>query len=349
MKDLLYGLATDKNNSLFASFLKVFLLLFSFLYGILIRILIFFSRFDQKRLDIRVISIGNITLGGTGKTSLVEFVSRRLHSRGYKIAVLSRGYKRKSFDTLGDEPRMLLNNLAGVPVIVGKNRFTCANRAKKEYNCDTVILDDGMQQWRINKDLEIVTIDALSPFGNSHMLPRGILRQPLSTLKKADIFVLTKTNLSRGLRDLRSRLNKYNSNALIVESVHDPVGFYPLGDQGKLLDKKHLEGERVAILSGIGDPESFARTILKLKIKIGLDLRFSDHHHYTTGELELIADKVRENNIRTLITTEKDSVKIHKESLACFSGIDFLVLRIELKIIKNEELFLSRLFGVHSS
>ena len=348
MKDYLYNLATDKSRGFLAMVLKFVLLLFSFIYGLIIRTLIFISSLDLKRFDIRVISIGNITVGGTGKTSLVEFISAHLKKRGHRLAVLTRGYKRKGADAMGDEPRMLSKNLGDVPVIVDKNRERGAKRAIREYNSDTVILDDGMQQWHIRKDLEIVTIDALNPFGNRHMLPRGILRQPLSYLKKADIFVLTKTNLTKNLGTLVSILNKYNPKDLIVESIHYPVGFYKMGKPEKLFSVDYLKGKEAALLSGIGDPDSFSKLISSLGIKVGMDLRFSDHHNYTPGELEVIAGKVKENGIKAVITTEKDAARFLDESISIFDDLELLVLRIELKIVKNEELFFGRLLRLYS-
>ena len=268
MKEYLYNLATDKSRGFLASGLKFILLLLSFIYGLIIRILIFILSLDLKRFDIRVISIGNITVGGTGKTSLVEFISSHLRKKGYRLAILTRGYKRKGADSMGDEPRMLSKNLGDLPVIVDKNRERGAKRAIREYNSDTVILDDGMQQWHIRKDLEIVTIDALNPFGNGHMLPRGILRQPLAYLKKADIFVLTKTNLTNNLDGLVSVLNKYNPKALVVESIHYPVGFYDLRKPQELFNVDCFKGKEVALLSGIGDPDSFSKLILSLGIRV---------------------------------------------------------------------------------
>ncbi|MFA5287177.1 MAG: tetraacyldisaccharide 4'-kinase [Candidatus Omnitrophota bacterium] len=348
MKEYLYNLATDKSRGFLAVILKFILLLLSFIYGLIIRTLIFISSLDLKRFDIRVISIGNITVGGTGKTSLVEFISSHLKKRGHRLAVLTRGYKRKGADSMGDEPRMLSKNLGDLPVIVDKNRERGAKRAIREYNSDTVILDDGMQQWHIRKDLEIVTIDALNPFGNRHMLPRGILRQPLSYLKKADIFVLTKTNLINNPDKLVSVLNKYNPKALVVESIHNPVGFYEMKNPQELFNVDYLKGKEVALLSGIGDPDSFSKLILNLGIRVGLDLRFSDHHNYTLGELEVISGKVKESGIKIVVTTEKDAARFLDESLCIFEDLQLLVLRIELRIVKNEELFFSRLFRLYS-
>ncbi len=412
MKQYLYNLATDKNKSFFASGIKFILLLFSFIYGLIIRGLIFISSFDLKRFDLRVISIGNITLGGTGKTTLVALIATYLKQQGHKVAILSRGYKRMSSrfsvlgsrpntehrtpntETMGDEPRMLFENLGDVPVIVDKDRARGAKRAIREYNSDTVILDDGMQQWGIKKDLEIVTIDALNPFGNGQMIPRGILRQPLSSLRQADIFVLTKTNLTEqsesfsdfptahpeersdegsheilqpfGLQDdpsgkskkknsprghlnkIKSVLSKYNPKALVVESIHNPTGFYDIKKPGELLNLGYLKGKKIALFSGIGDPDSFLKLILSLDIKVGLDLRFSDHHNYTLEELEAIVRKVSKEGLNIIVTTEKDAARFSNETLGIFGNLKLLVLRVELKIVKNEELLLGRLFRLYS-
>ena len=341
-------MATDKKNGFFAFFIKLILLFLSFAYGIIIRLLIFISFLDLKRFNLRIISVGNITVGGTGKTSLVEYIARKFRERGSKVAILTRGYKRGAFDLLGDEPKMLLKNLSNVPVVVNKNRAVALRRIEKEYGIDIVVLDDGMQQWRIKKDLEIVTIDATNPFGNKHMIPRGILRQPLSTLKKADIFVLTKTDLAGNSDTLKRRLDHYNSKALIVESVHYPVGFYRPEEEENLIPKDFLKEENVAILSGIGDPDSFASTVSSLGIKIALDLRFGDHHNYTSGEIKAVTESIRNKGLNLLIITEKDATRLSDKELDMFAGIEVFVLRIELKILKNEENFLSRLFRVYS-
>jgi tetraacyldisaccharide 4'-kinase len=348
MKEYFYNLAIDKNKGISASLIKFILLLLSFIYGILIRILTFFLLLDQKRINSKVISVGNITVGGTGKTSLVELISRYLKGRGGFPAILTRGYKRKGVDSMGDEPRMLAKNLKGIPVIVDKDRVRGAKRAIREYGSDTVILDDGLQQWRIKKDLEIVAIDALCPFGNGHMLPRGMLREPLSSLRKADIFVLTKTDLAGSLSETKSVLNRYNPKALVVESVHRPLGFYDIRKTSKIIDLGYLKGKKMALLSGIGDPGSFLKTVLRLGIKVGLDLRFSDHYLYTLDELKIIADRVKEEGLAAIVTTEKDAIRLLDMDLKILGDLELLVLRIELNIVKNEELFFSRLLRLYS-
>ena len=347
MKRYLYNLATDKERGFFAFLLKPLLLLASFIYGGIIRGLALFFSFRPARLACKVVSIGNITLGGTGKTSLVEFISRCLGDKGHKIAVLSRGYKKISGE-MGDEPSMLLKHLGDIPVIVDKDRVRSAKRAIQEYGVDTVILDDGLQQWRIRKDLEIVTVSAAQGLGNRHMLPRGILREPLSALGRADIFVLTKTGFSGDLNKIREELGRINPRAMILESVHEPLGFYDINKPEKLLKPDHLKGKRVLLFSGIGEPGAFAGLIRSLGSDIGLDLRFGDHHHYSEEELKDIAAKALASGLNIIVTTAKDASRLSDADLKIFGRQQLLVLRITLKITENEKQFIARLLSLYS-
>lgn len=316
----------------------------------------FFSRHFPYRLNCKVISVGNITLGGTGKTSLVEFVARYLKQRGHKVAILTRGYKRKTsnfelrtsnYETMGDEPCMLLNKLGDIPVIVDADRIRGAKRAIEEHSADTVILDDGFQQWRIIKNLEIVAIDTTNPFGNRHMIPRGILREPLSSLKRADIFVLTKTNLGKDVEAIRDYLSKLNPESIIIESQHLPIVFYNINNPEEVLNIDILKGKSAALFSGIGDPASFENTVAGLGIKPALTFRFIDHHRYTKEDLDKIFAAAQEKNINTVITTEKDAVRLAPRQAAT-GNRQIFVLRIELKVTKNEDELCSGLLKLYS-
>ncbi|MDD5167074.1 MAG: tetraacyldisaccharide 4'-kinase [Candidatus Omnitrophica bacterium] len=345
MKYFLYNLATDKYRGFFAAIFKFFLLLLSFIYGLIVRVLIFFNRLAVCRLDCKVISVGNITLGGTGKTSLVEFITRYLKEKGRKVAVISRGYKRKAA-TMGDEPYMLSQKLGDVPVLVDPDRRRAAKQAEEKYGADTAILDDAFQQWRIKKDLEVVAIDATDPFGNRHLLPRGILREPLSSLKRADVFVLTKTNLNPDIQDIKDFLRQVNPQAEIFEAIHKPMDFYNLREPAKILKTDALKTKSVALFSGIGDPDSFQNLILSLGIDIGLSFEFPDHHNYTKEDLEKIVRGCRNKNIDTLVTTEKDAARLGALQLAAYN-VQFFVLRIQLEI-KDEQRFYNRLLKLYS-
>jgi tetraacyldisaccharide 4'-kinase len=186
------------------------------------------------------------------------------------------------------------------------------------------------------------------------MLPRGILRQPLSSLKRASVFVLTKTNLNLDYQDIKDFLNEINPRALLIESIHKPLGFYRLDEGNDLLSPDTLKEKTVTVFSGIGDPDSFENLIISLGINIGLSFRFSDHHHYSPKDLENIVIE-SQKKIDTIITTEKDAVRLsHLSIVPCLPEqvrscqLSVLILRIELKITKDEQGFYSRLLGLYS-
>jgi len=352
----IYKLATDSYQGPFAGMLKSCLYFLSLIYKLVVEALIFIYRLKPYRLNCKVISVGNITLGGTGKTSLVALIAKYLKQKGHKVAVLSRGYKRKvtsyklqvtSYKTMGDEPYMLKMNLGDVPVVVDTDRIQAAKLAIRDYGVDTVILDDGLQQWRIKKDLEIVTIDATCPFGNRKLIPRGILREPLSSLKRADVFILTKTNLNPDNQDIKDLLSSINPQSLIVESTHSPLGFYRLREKDEFLRLEALKGEAVTLISGIADPDSFENLIASLGINIGLAFRFPDHHNYSKEELDRVIKNSKDKNIGTIITTEKDAARIRSLQLTAYS-LQLLYLRIELKMTKDEQGFYNRLLRLYS-
>ena len=345
--------------------IKFFLFVLSLFYGLGLRILILFYSLKVYRLNCKVISVGNITWGGTGKTPLVEAIARYLKQEGHKVAILSRGYKRNvtSHQTMGDEPYMLWKNLKDVPVIVDENRIRAANRALRDYGVDGVILDDGFQQWRIKKDLEIVAIDANNPFGNRHLLPRGILREPLACLRRADVFVLTKTNLMPDTKGLRNFLTAINPGAGIFESIHRPLGFYRVDQPAELLDPDLFKGKSVTLISAIADPDSFEDLIIGLGLNIGLSFRFPDHHVYSDADFEDIVKKSQERNIDAIVTTEKDSQRLtplettkhlnnKTKSLTGLTSKEFsaptkiFVLKIELKLCRDEKEFFNRIHSV---
>ncbi len=356
-KFFLYSLATDKKNGFIAGVIKLFLLILSLLYGIAVNLLILSSSSRKAVLKCKVISIGNITLGGTGKTMLVEYVSSFLKESGIKFAIISRGYKRTlsavaknqfSIAQMGDEPYMLWKKLKDVPVIVDSDRINAADKAINEYKVNGVLLDDAFQQWAIKKDLEVCVIDSLNPFGNGHLIPRGILREPLSSLKRADVFVLSKTNFCENLPALEQRLSRINSKALIVKSTHEYCGFYKINQHQLDFEMEFLRDKKVALISGIGDPHSFEKTVNSLGIDYELSFRFMDHHNYTSDELRHIVNKSEEKGITYIITTEKDAVRISDLNEPVLTE-NFLVLKVKLKITDNEEKFHSRLLRVFSA
>lgn len=348
-REYLYNLVTGKVKGLLAVILRAFLFILSLIYGAVVVILVAFYRIKPVRLGAKVISVGNITLGGTGKTTFVEYLSGLLSSQGRKVAVLSRGYGRniakQGAQGIGDEPAMLQKKLPNVQVVVNKNRIKAAFKAINDYGSQVLILDDGFQQWRICKDLEIVTLDAADPFGNYRLLPAGFLREPLSALKRADVFVLTQVGLIQNIDELTDELKRINPKALIIESIHRPEGFAGISNPDEFLGVDALRGKNALIFSGIGNPQGFENSISGLGINIAKSLKFSDHHDYTQVDIDNIIKEARQLNLETIITTHKDAVKISEFQIQV-AGI--LALNIKLKITKNEAEFNCRLLKLYS-
>ena len=353
IQKFLYELATGKIRGPLAWFLGAILYCFSLIYGLFVLLLMKFYQVKPFSPGCKVISVGNITLGGTGKTTLVEYIAVYLKERGHKVAILSRGYKKISkgissgagnIRQMGDEPYMLAQKLAGVPVIVDSDGVRAARKAVKEFGVDTLILDDGLQQWRIAKDLEIVTIDASNPFGNSRVLPAGFLRQPLFTLKEADIFLITQAAVSLEREDLRRKLQNLSKGALIVESVHRPCGFGSLDKTLPLVSADSLKGKRLAAFCGIGNPEGFYNLLTGLGLDLTLFLKFEDHHNYTQDDLDKVIAGAKEKRSEIIVTTEKDAVKLSGLKI---TGCSLLVLLVKLALTKNEAEFNSRLLKLY--
>ncbi|MFA5092640.1 MAG: tetraacyldisaccharide 4'-kinase [Candidatus Omnitrophota bacterium] len=349
VREYLYNLVTGKISGPVAVFLRACLWVLSLVYGLGVTILANFYRAKAKRFKAKVISVGNITLGGTGKTTLVEYLSSKITSAGHKVAVLSRGYKRDTrrlgTQSLGDEPTMLVKNLPLVKVVVNKNRIKGAQTAIDGYAADTLIIDDGLQQWKIAKDLEIVTIDAANPFGNGRLLPAGFLREPLSALKRADVFVLTQVRPEQDIVELYARLRGINSRALIVESIHKMDGFNSLSTPNETLDLNSFKSKIAVVFSGIGNPEGFEKNIQDLGIHVAKSFRFIDHHDYLQADIDKIIKMARLMQADTIITTQKDAVKIRELEI---KGAQIVWLNIKLSITHNETEFNRRLLKLYS-
>jgi tetraacyldisaccharide 4'-kinase len=295
--------------------------------------------FKSHRLISPVISVGNLTWGGTGKTPLVERLCLYLKSQNKKVALLTRGYGR-------DEDRLLSQNLQGVAVLAGRDRAKNASDFSKAGPVDIFVLDDGFQHLAIKRDIDIVTINALDPFGRGLLIPAGILREPVSSMERAAIAVITRADLvcENELKRLKDKISDINPRIEIFESIHQPLSFLtPMGEEKGLAS---VERKRVCIVCGLGDNDSFKKTVAALEAECILDIFFMDHHRYTRPQIDHVIERCKAAHIDTIITTEKDWIKI-KEFLTTASGIEFLILKIMLKI-NNEEVFFARIASLLS-
>lgn len=354
LREYFYNLATDKAKGIAAPIFKFMLFLISLIYAFLVTIIRLFYNLkilQAAHLNCKVISVGNIAWGGTGKTPVVEMLAKLLNDSGHKVAIQSRGYKGSKSDNAkvtGDEPLMLQENLGRIPIITGKKRLSLAKSALEIFSLDTVILDDGFQHWKIHRDLDIVAIDATNPFGNGFLIPRGILREPLNSLRRADIFFLTRADETKDLSPLKQELKELNKNALIISSLHSPDGFYNILDiQRKNISTVSLLQKKIAFVTAIGNPEAFENTLLKLGLKVSLKFIFLDHYEFTKSDFDKIINQCIKEGISTLLTTQKDAVKL-KQHCSGLNKLDILVLRIKIKITENEDLFFHRLFGLYN-
>lgn len=311
-------------------------------------------------LGIQVISIGNVTAGGTGKTPVTEIFARTLAQAGRKVAILSRGYRRKEapwyqriftqvidpplvvsdgrrvlLDSAvgGDEPYMLASNLPGVAVLVDRNRVKAGRYAIKRLGCDTIILDDGFQYQKLKHSIEVVLVDSTNPFGNGHMLPRGVLREPARHLKRADIIFLTKCRGETGA--IKEEIRKYNRTAEIVECNHTPRILRDVWSREKY-PLKWLKGKTVCTLSGIASPKGFENSLRHMGAKVVWCDRYADHHRYDSSEILYALNRTADMGAEALVTTEKDAVRFPRFET---SPVKCLYLRIAIEILAGHENF----------
>jgi tetraacyldisaccharide 4'-kinase len=292
----------------------------------------------SKKVSARVISIGNITWGGTGKTPLVIKIARELSEGGKKVAVLTRGYGR-------DEIKEMRKNLPNVPVIVGRDRVHSAKEAIAKHQSEVLLLDDGFQHLRLERDLDVVMLNAAEPFGPGGLIPMGTLREPLENLARADLFVLSKCDVgSKNVHWIRQKLNAIKPNALIFEAVHKPVALKdPV--RGRTLAPQELRGRRIAALSGIGDPYSFEKTAEMLGAEVAFAARYEDHHAFSMDDLLSFVRKARHMGLKETVTTEKDYMRLEallaKNVPQEISAMQFWVLEIQFQV-NDEEDFIRR-------
>jgi len=310
---------------------KIFLFplcLLSFFYGLLVRMRVWFFAqgiFRSYPLPCKVISVGNITLGGTGKTPLASFLAEFIKKKGLRVAILSRGYKGE-FSGLygvvsdgeetfmdarqaGDEPYLLSMKLKGIPIIIGKKRRISGQFAIEKFKSQVIILDDGFQHLSVKRDLNLLLLDARVPFGNGHLFPRGILREPLSQLKRADAVILTKTDQCDNIIKLKENLSSWTLDRPIFEMNYAAVGIRVLKEKN-VLPIAVLRNKKIWAFTGIGNPESFHKTITNLESQVLGFVSFPDHYWFKPEDIQGLMGEGEEKGAEALVTTEKDAVRL---------------------------------------
>jgi tetraacyldisaccharide 4'-kinase len=320
----------------------------------------------DSTLGVQVIAIGNLTVGGTGKTPVVEKFARELRDQGRVVAILSRGYRSKpaplhlrvlnkvflrddttpprvvsdgkslllDSDMAGDEPYMLASNLKDVVVLVDKDRVKSGRYAIEKFGCDTLLLDDGFQYWKLRgRRRDIVLVDCQQPFGNERLLPRGTLREPPSHLARATDIFITKSDGNTAA--LRRRIAQFNPTAAVIECVHHPLYLEDVFT-GQRLGLDYFKGRKVASLSGIAQPESFEHSLVKLGAELVYSKRFADHHRFTQQEVLNAINRSKKRQAETIITTQKDAVRFPKIDRR---DLPIYFMRVEIKIISGADGF----------
>jgi tetraacyldisaccharide 4'-kinase len=320
----------------------------------------------DSTLGVQVIAIGNLTVGGTGKTPVVEKFARELRDQGRNVAILSRGYRSRptpllerilnkillradttpprvvsdgrslllDSETAGDEPYMLASNLKDVVVLVDKDRVKAGRYAIEKFGCDTLLLDDGFQYWKLRgRRRDIVLVDCQRPFGNERLLPRGTLREPPSHLARASTIFITKSDGKTA--ELRQRITELNSTAGIIECVHHPLYLEDVFT-GQRHDLALIKGRKVASLSGIAQPESFEHSLVSSGSELVYSKRFADHHRFTQQEVLNAINRSKKRQAEMIITTQKDAVRFPKIDRR---DLPILFMRVEIKIVAGADDF----------
>ena len=287
----------------------------------------------QHRAPLPVVSVGNLTLGGTGKTPMVEWVARWYRARGVRVAILSRGYGGES--GLNDEGRVLEGNLPDVPHLQGKDRVTLAGIAFEELESEIAVLDDGFQHRRLARDLDVVLLDALEPFGLGRTFPRGLLREPVGSLRRAGVVVLSRADLvdPATRASIRARAERAAGPLRWAEARHAPLDLVDWGGRSIPLDL--ASGKKVGAFAGIGNPEGFRLTLGGLGCDVVGFRPFPDHHPYAAADVADLGAWLRSVGAELALTTQKDLVKLRAPDLG---PCPLRALRIGLEVMEGGDL-----------
>ena len=295
-------------------------------------------RFDRDttrvhRVSVPVVSVGNLTLGGTGKTPLVAFIAKWFLKRRIRPAIVSRGYGGDG--SHNDEAMELAARLPNVSHLQNPDRVSAANQATKEHEAQVIILDDGFQHRRIHRDLDIVLVDATEPYGFDHVFPRGTLREPLTGIRRADVAVITRSDLV--VEDERAAIIRRYSDICPslkwIMTAHEPS--HLLSSDGSQEPLRNLDGKRIAAFCGIGNPQAFRHSLSNLRCDVAAFREFPDHHHFTTHDTKNISTWASEASVDFVICTHKDLVKIQAEELG---GVPLRAISIDLAVCSGLDL-----------
>lgn len=287
----------------------------------------------RYRAGVPVISVGNLTTGGTGKTPVTAYLAAELIARGYRPGIVSRGYRQLD-DRQNDEQMVLAQLLPDVPQVMNRDRVAGATDAVLDHDCDIVLLDDGFQHRRLARNLDLVLIDATRPWGFGRLLPRGLLREPMSSLTRADLAMITRCDQvpAHELEHIRRELQRYRGTLECVE-----VRFAPRrlrSASGEFRPLSELAAQRPLAFCGIGNPAGFQRLLADSRIACEL-IAFPDHHHYGPVDLRRLALAADAMRATCFVTTQKDLVKLPGDQLA---GRPVWAVEIAAEIVAGGEL-----------
>ncbi|MEM6363679.1 MAG: tetraacyldisaccharide 4'-kinase [Planctomycetota bacterium] len=296
------------------------------------------GRRSTTRVEVPVISVGNLTTGGTGKTPIVRYVCQRLRERGHRVAILSRGYG--AVAGYNDEAMELMQHLPDVPIVQHPDRIEGARIAVQELEAEVLVLDDGFQHRRLHRDLDLVVIDATAPFGGGWMLPGGLLREPIGSLRRADLILLSRVDQVDGAErsQLTETIQELNPDADVLSTVHAIAGLdrFVSGNQNVMADPAELKGAAVVLVSAIGNPDAFERTVTHAGATILQRFDLPDHDEFSRETRQSLAGAIAAINPRPqwVLCTGKDLVKLRTDAVG---GVPLAAVRINVRIQGDDD------------
>jgi tetraacyldisaccharide 4'-kinase len=339
----------------FGEFMLAPLLPAAYLYGLGMRArakLYAIGMLQQQMLASRVISVGNLSVGGTGKTPVVIALANALQRNGRHVGVISRGYGRRREDAIlevsdgrsvlgdpvevGDEPLLIAERCPGVAVAVGANRYKTGQYVLSRFNLDTLLLDDGFQHLALKRDVDIVVVDATEALSNDYLLPRGRLREPLSALRRASLALVTRARQVSNLRQQMKVLGTVAPELPVCLTDFKIVGLWKLGTRDRESESA-LKGQRVVAMSGIGNPQSFQTLLTSLGAIVLDHAIFPDHHYYTREEVRRVVKMAEQLRADRIVTTEKDAMKLNCIEEIRNGVMNLWAVRIDVEWLEGRE------------